>query len=155
MLIPLTQGYSTEVDKNIYDLFSVYKWRYDKGYAVRSSPRVKGKQKIISLHRLIMNASHGIQVDHINGNTLDNRILNLRLCSQKNNIQNQKIRKNNTSGYKGVYSKTKNKWGACIGVNNKLIHLGSYDNKHDAALAYNEAAIKYHKNFAKLNEVIS
>ena len=71
------------------------------------------------------------------------------------NSRNQKIRrKNNTSGFKGVYwHKARKKWRVQITVDGKNMHLGSFDDKKDAAQAYNDAAVQYHGEFAKLNEV--
>jgi HNH endonuclease/AP2 domain len=75
------------------------------------------------------------EVDHINGITSDNRISNLRECSHKQNIWNQKIRKNNTSGIKGVsWFKRYNKWRARFIVNGKYMHIGYFNNKEDAEI---------------------
>lgn len=92
------------------------------------------------------------QIDHINRIKSDNTFINLREINQQQNSWNRGINKNNTSGYKGVYwDKTHNLWKSVIGVDKKYKSLGYFNNKHDAALAYNEAAIKYHKEFAVLN----
>lgn len=106
------------------------------------------------LHRLIMNAQSGQYVDHINGNKLDDRKSNLRICTNAENMWNRNAQRNNTSGYKGVYrNKPTNNWKSIIIVNQKSIHLGYFDDITDAAKAYNEAAIKYHGEFASLNEI--
>lgn len=155
--IQLTKNQKVLVDKNLYEDLNKNKWYTmncsGKYYAARTI-KIDGKKKTILMHRYIMNAPKNKVVDHINGNTLDNRIENLRICSHKENIRNSKKCKNNTSGYTGVffYKRTK-RWQSCIGVNNKIINLGYYDTKEEAALAYNEAAIKYFGEFAKLNEV--
>jgi hypothetical protein len=95
-----------------------------------------------------------MQVDHINGNTLDNRKENLRICTQNQNGKNRLLNKNNVSGYKGVTYKKANKlWCAQIVVNYHKMYLGLFTTAEAAALAYNEAAKKYHGEFAKLNEV--
>lgn len=89
------------------------------------------------------------QIDHINGIRNDNRISNLREATKNENQRNKKIQTNNSSGYKGVYFDTnRNRWRACIRVNNKLIHLGSYIKLIDAAIAYQTASISYHGDFA-------
>ncbi len=114
--------------------------------------RVKNQNK--RLHRVLINAPNDKTVDHINGNTLDNRKINLRLCTNSENLRNSKKRKTNTSGYKGVsFCKSCKKYIASITLNYKKIRLGYFEDKKEAAIAYNMAAIKYHGNFAKLNEV--
>jgi len=110
---------------------------------------------LLSLHRVILNLTNPkIKGDHKDHNTLDNRKQNLRVCTQSENLRNQKLHKNNKSGYKGIRWRNKNKkWEAYIGLNHKYTHLGSYKNKLDAVLAYNQAAIKYYGEFARLNNV--
>lgn len=115
------------------------------------------KNKKVLLHRLIMNVleeSINIDIDHINHNTTDNRKVNLRIASRSENKRNVLKQKNNTSGYKGVcWDRSKNKWQSGITVNNKSIFIGRFDNKLEAAQAYNKAAIKYHGEFAELNDI--
>ena len=96
----------------------------------------------------------GFVTDHINGDGLDNRRGNLRICTQVENRSNSTRNKNNTSGYKGVmWRKKARKWVVKICVNYRLIHLGYFDDIKEAAKAYNDAAIKYHKKFARLNVI--
>lgn len=110
------------------------------------------KSGTVRLHTLIMNSSNEIRVDHKDGNKLDVRKSNLRLCSHAENNRNQAKRSNNLSGYKGVsHHKKSNKWRARIGINRRYIYLGSHDTPKKAAIAYNKAAIKYHGDFARLN----
>ena len=110
-----------------------------------------------SLQRILLNIKKkNICVDHINHNPLDNRKENLRVCSNKENCRNS--RKPNkriyTSKYKGVsYSSKSKKFISEIGVDNKSIYLGIFLYEINAALAYNEAAIKYHGKFAYLNDL--
>lgn len=105
------------------------------------------------LHRVILDLPswNGLVVDHINGNTLDNRKENLRICKQNGNSKNRAINKNNSSGYKGVswYPLTK-KWKARIGVNYKRIALGYFDTPEEAYKAYCEASKKYHGEFGRI-----
>lgn len=102
-------------------------------------------------HRVLLNVPKGMVVDHINGNTRDNRRCNLRVCTQHQNTYNQKVRKNNTSGYKGVYfHKTNKKWCAFISVP-KSKYLGSFETKEEAARAYDKVARELHGGFARLN----
>ncbi|EMH4108092.1 HNH endonuclease [Serratia marcescens] len=91
-------------------------------------------------------------IDHIDGDKTNNRIDNLRLCTHNQNQHNQGIRKNNKSGFKGVsWMKSLRKWQAQICCNSKVKHLGFYDEKEDAARAYDKAAIEFHGEFAWTN----
>lgn len=83
------------------------------------------------IHQFLLNPPKGYVVDHINGNTLDNRRCNLRICSHTQNMQNQKLRSNNTTGVKGV-TKCGNKYRATIRVNKKDIHLGMFNTLEQA-----------------------
>lgn len=157
IVIPLTRNKFTIIDTEDFELVSKYKWNYLKiGYA---STSVGGRKNKITLymHRVIMCPCNGFVVDHINGNKLDNRKANLRLCLQSENSKNRikSSNRNKTSSYKGVYKRKdgrKKCWTTKIKVNRKNIIIGSFYNENDAALAYNQAAIKYHGKFAKLNE---
>lgn len=144
--IPLTQDKFTLIDSEDLEKVSHYKWFYGQGYAKTNS----GK---LLMHRLILDFPEGY-IDHKNGNGLDNRKGNLRVCNQSKNIANQGICKTNTSGYKGVsWQKNEKKWRSYIHVNQKYIHLGYYRNKKEAAKAYDEAALNYFGEFARMNYV--
>jgi hypothetical protein len=96
----------------------------------------------------------GYYIDHIDGNPSNNKLENLRLANQKENSRNSKKPKNNTSGYKGVHwNKEKEKWQARVMINTITKHIGYFEDLIEAAKAYNEAALKYHGEFAKLNEI--
>lgn len=104
------------------------------------------------LHRFILNLNKDNLeiVDHINGNTLDNRKENLRLCTNQENIRNCKVPKNNKSGHKGVYwCESRNKWSAQITIDNKTIALGRFDNIEDAIKCRNEASLKHYGEFSR------
>ena len=112
--ITLTQGKEAIVDDDDYEMLMEYKWCAQKRitgifYVARSTPKdSSGKQKILLLmHREITNAPKGMEVDHINGNPLDNRKENLRICTNQQNAMNRGKRSDNTSGYKGVSYKKK------------------------------------------------
>lgn len=153
--IPLTQGKFAIVDDEDYEELSKYKWHLSKlsiFYARKTRKYESGKFSTISMHRYLLNAQKGMFVDHINGNGLDNRRSNIRICTQKENNRNMRIGKKNKSGYKGVsWATDAQKWRAFIYVEGKNINLGRFSDKEAAAGAYNEAAKKYHGEFASLN----
>lgn len=154
--IPLTQGKFAIVDEEDYSFLMQWKWCYSKagkcgtyGYATRRLNKSK-----IKMHRVILNTPQGMDVDHINHNELDNRRCNLRNCTRKENSHNRKSHVNNTSGYKGVsWNKKNKKWRADIGIENKKVYLSLFQNKIEAAEAYNKAAIKIFGEFALLNKI--
>jgi hypothetical protein len=112
--------------------------------------RINGK--VTRLHRLLMSAPAGVEVDHIDGNTFDNRrSSNLRLCTHHQNSMNRSKNIGRDS-FKGVYPRS-HKHVAAIKLNAKNIYLGIFSNPIDAARAYNAAALKYHGEFARLNEL--
>jgi hypothetical protein len=109
-------------------------------------------KKYYLVHRLIFMMFHGYMpklIDHINGNSLDNRIENLREATHSQNCMNRKLSKSSKSRVKNVcLNKPTNKWKAFITVNNKQIHLGYFVDIKDAEQAVIEARKKYHKEFA-------
>lgn len=110
--------------------------------------------KIGLLHRFLTDCPKGLQVDHVNRNTLDNRKDNLRLCDNKNNTRNtEPIRSNNSSGHKGViWVEKHSKWMAYIMVNYKFKNLGYYVNFNDAIKVREEAEINYFGEFSTLEQ---
>lgn len=154
--IYLTQGKFTLVDDDVFEQFGHLKWAYSKGYVLRSinetrledgTYRVRG----VILHRLILDAPKDRIVDHINGNTLDNRRKNLRLASYSQNAANSGPRPG-SSQYKGVSWRTRNKiWKASIRIDDKYVCLGLFDCERRAALAYDQAAYRTWGEFAYLN----
>jgi len=158
--IPLSQGKFSLVDDRDHEDLLRYKWSAHRNgntfYAVRHI-RIGKKRLMEWIHRRILGLKpgDGKYVDHINNNGLDNRRNNLRVCTNKENLRNRTIKQsNNTSGFRGVYwNKRKRKWEASIGINSQRKHLGYYESKTDAAMAYNRAAIKYFGKFAKLNHI--
>lgn len=141
--IPLTQGQYAIIDDDDFDFISKSKWRFKLGYALDG----KGK----TMHRQIICVPCGMFIDHINGNGLDNRKANLRICSHKENMMNKKIYKNNTSGYKGVTRLTNGKWRCVIWKDGNKINLGVFLTPEDAAIAYDKSAIVLYGEFAKTN----
>lgn len=141
------------VDDEDYEVLKNMRWYLNTGKQdgpIYVKTRVNGKQ--ILMHRFILNPSKGYHVDHKDFNGLNNQKINLRCCTQRNNNRSSNIRKNNTTGFKGVtFSKLRVVYHSQIMVDRKHIHCGTFDNKEDAARAYDEAAIKHFGDFACTN----
>lgn len=146
------------VDDADWDEVKKYKWHIGKqpkrkAIYARRNEYVNGKRppKEVALHTHLTGYK---MTDHINGNGLDCRRSNMREATVTQNRHNTGIRKDNRSGYKGVsWDKDENKWVVRIQKDNKNKTIGRYDTKEAAARAYNEAAKKYHGEFARLNEI--
>lgn len=154
--IPLTQRQYALVDDKDFEWLSRWGWYAHKtsggGFRAGRSISVKGKRRMLYLHRVIMNAPAGFDVDHINHNQLDNRRCNLRVATHAQNLWNSKKRKGCSSKYKGVYwAKRDNRWSAAIESEGKRYFLGNYKDEIDAAKAYDKAATKYFGEHANLN----
>lgn len=157
--IPLTKDMVALVDDSDFDWLSASKWHAHKDsntqneyYAMRKHPEKNSTQ---AMHRVILGLTDPeINVDHINGNRLDNQRHNLRICSHAENMRNMKLNSKNTSGFKGVvFRKDSGLWRARITFNGKRITLGHFNTAEEAAHAYNEACIKYHRDFARPNTI--
>lgn len=120
-------------------------------YYAAANAIVGGKRTTVKMHRLILGAERGEVVDHINGNTLDNRRSNLRICTWTENARNREAY--SASGYKGVYpsKKTLGKYLVQIRVNGKKKHLGFVDDPRVGARLYDEAAEHYFGAFSRKN----
>jgi hypothetical protein len=142
------------IDDSDYDLVKDYTWwDHGCGYAYT---KIKGKN--VLLHRFLLNTPKNLCTDHINGNGLDNRKSNIRICTKSENCTYKGKQKNNKSGYKGVVftplSKI-NPWVVYFHYNKKNINGGCFPTKELAALKYNELANKYLNKFAYLNKLKS
>jgi hypothetical protein len=147
--IPLTQGKFALVDDEDFEFINQWKWFYLLGRA-RRSVTVDKKQYCLFMHTVIMGGVKG--VDHINGNALDNRKINLRICTPAENSWNRKVHKNNQSGFKGVVRrKRKNGYAYRVVIfkDGKQINIGTYSSVSEAREAYKSAAIKYFGEFAR------
>lgn len=142
------------VDDEDYERLKKMNWYCNNGGYVIGRRNRKYDYKFMLMHRLIMNTPKNMDTDHINHNKLDNRKSNLRICTVKENMGNQrKIRAGTSSKYKGVcLDKYKGTWRSYIIVSGRHIYLGRHQNEIDAAKAYNKAAKKYFKKFALLNK---
>lgn len=154
--IKLTQQKVSLVDDEDYEFLNQWKWCAAKSksglfYAVRKF-RTDGNQTTILMHRVIMGVlDKKVLVDHQDMDGLNNQRYNLRIATYSQNNANRSSRKDSSSKYLGV-DRHKGKWRVKIGKNGKCYHVGMFSNEDDAALAYNEAALKHHGEFANLNE---
>lgn len=149
MMILLTRGKTAYVDDEDYERVMEHSWcMHPCGYA-----KARINKKYVLMHRWLLDAPSNLNVDHINGNKLDNRRSNLRLCTSMDNHANCFVARSPT-GFKGVdWSKSHGKWRARLVRNYRTIHLGYFDTPVLAARAYNEAALKYFGPYANLNKV--
>lgn len=148
--IALTRGKFAIVDAADYEWLSRYKWtancKGDKCYAYR---RDKGRG--VLMHRAIMQAPKGLVVDHIDGNGLNNRRSNLRLCTQAENSRNARPRRG-TSRFKGVRAhNTPGQFVAEITLDGRARYIGSFTDEIEAAIAYDLRAVVLFAEFARLN----
>ena len=150
--ILLTQNRYAIVDDEDYERINEHKWYYKTPYAAR---RVKGIVNKVIMHRVIMgDIPEGLEVDHINGNKLDNRKCNLRICKRSDNSKNVSKRPGYSSRFKGVsWVKDRKRWAVYVCNNGNNKHLGNFKDEKEAALFYNLKAKELHGEFAKLNEV--
>jgi hypothetical protein len=163
-LIPLTQGLHAKVDDEDYPRLRRYTWHaLGQGdrtegamvhyYACRWQPGKRGARTLIRMHQAILGlAGTKVIVDHIDGDTLNNQKTNLRPASTRQNLQNRFKQGGTSSKYKGVcFDKGAKKWRAYIVVADMRVHLGFFVDELEAAKAYDHAARRAFKAFAKLN----
>lgn len=164
--ISLTQDKLALVPDGDYGWLSAVRWYAARDlttqsfYAQRNAPtgRDHPRYRTLKMHNAIWEHHNGLipagrTVDHVNRDTLDNRLSNLRLATPSQQQQNKGLFKNNTSGHRGVgWHKGCEKWQARIGVDGKRIHLGYFDDKDDADRAYDDVAMVHHdRSFAQTN----
>jgi hypothetical protein len=152
-LIPLTKGLFAAVDDSDYDHLQEYKWFATKGrnkfYAGRCVWRNRRSITIL-MHREILRPKPNEQIDHADGNPLNNQKSNLRVATPAQNNANRGKTRSNTSGYKGVFwDKTRDRWYAQINVSRKHLFLGRYKSLDLAAAAYQDAALLHYGDFAQ------
>lgn len=161
--IKLTQGYKCLVSNEDFKWLNSFKWsatviKSSAGetkyvYATRTFYERDGTHTTVQMHRFILgieDAPH-TRVDHRDRNGLNNQRSNLRIATVSQNLQNQELRPNNTSGFKGVY-KCGKKWKAQIGIDGKRTNLGRFLVPEDAAYAYDKAARLMFGKFALTNQ---
>lgn len=141
--VELSAGKVALIDESDQEMLSAWKWSYDgRGYAFRTSRKHEGKRRTIYLHRVVMGAQPGEVVDHINGDTLDNRRSNLRITNYSHNLQNRRVI-SGRSRFLGVHPdrETKRYVAQIRPPGGKTTHLGSFVSEVDAAKAYDHAAL--------------
>lgn len=150
--LKLTQGKEAIVDAGFYDKLNEYKWHAKRVkcgnfYAVRRQRYQDGSRKIIYLHHLVAGFPlNGYVVDHISGDSLDNRKENLRIVTRRQNACNKKVVRegNKSSKYLGVtWVKNRKMWKAQIRIGNKQLFIGNFTNECDAFNAYKLEAQKW------------
>lgn len=143
------------VDDEDYEKVNQYIWHVHKKkntYYGRTNTKKENKHQTLLMHKLI--CPQWKIVDHKNGNGWDNRKNNLRNGVGSLNNRNARKRENTSSKYKGVWwYKADSNWEAGIVINKKRLFLGRFSNEIEAAKVYNEAAIKYFGDYAKLNDI--
>jgi hypothetical protein len=155
--IKLTRGKYAIVDVEDFERLNKYKWHcahYDYAKRAISKKFGKGKRQVgIYMHKEICPAPAGMIVDHINRNSLDNRKVNLRVATQKQNIWNRRfIRKGGKTRYNGIrWDKNREKWQVRLVVNGRRESFGYYADEIEAAKAYDRVAKKYRGEYAFLN----
>ena len=154
--IILSQGKFAIVDDEDFEFLNQWKWTYGMGgngrvgYAHRRVYH-DGTSDLVLMHRLLSKAPDGMDVDHINGDKLDNRKSNLRVCTQSQNMMNRGLQKNNKSGFKGVSRHSQSgKWWARIAKDGKKFSLGLHHTPEEAGEAYRKAAESLHGEYARL-----
>lgn len=151
--VPLTKGKVALVDEGDYEKVAARKWQasyYNGIWYARCSVYQFGAKYALFMHRVILDAPAGAEVDHKDGNGLNNRRSNLRLATSRNQKCNVGIRKDNTSGYKGV-TRSGGKWKAYIKHSGKVAHLGMASTPEAAARIYDAKARELYGEFAWFN----
>jgi len=143
-------GESIYVDDNVFDVLSTFKWHCTDN-TVKSHVN---KDEWLILSHFIIEVFKGQRVDHKDQNIHNNVRSNLRIATAAQNACNTKQYETNTTGLRGVgWHKRSRKWRATITHHKQSIHIGLFDSKEEAAVAYNQAALQLHKEFATLNQV--
>lgn len=148
------------VDDEDFEELSKYKWQLNhNGYAQRSIWK-DGKTTSVTMHRQLMLPDKGTDVDHQDGNRINNQRSNLRLATRSENMANMRKIKSLSahSKHKGVSrlkrAKLKNQWIAYIKLDYKTYYLGYYNTEEEAAHMYNQFAEQIYGEFASLNDIL-
>jgi hypothetical protein len=149
--IPLSQGKVCLVDDEDFEHLKQWKWHYNnRGYAARLQ-LINGKYEIFYLHREIVRPHPWELVDHISGDKLDCQKVNLRLCTNQQNLWGQKKRRDSRSLYKGVSIGKGGKWRASIQVGGVQTYIHGFSTERHEAMAYDIWAKDLYGKYARLN----
>lgn len=148
------QGLFAVIDDEDFDKVNQYRWHLGNNGYIRTFVGGRKHAKCILLHRLIMDPADDLEVDHRDGDKLNNCRANLRISTRNQNARNLRRHKQFSSRFKGVsWNARQSMWYARIQVNRKTIHLGQFSSEIQAALAYNEAALQHFGEYASLNQI--
>lgn len=158
--VPLADGRFAIVDSDDAAYVGQWNWCVTAGgggdwpYATRSVQVGHGRSHrrriTVRLHRDLMGAADGTEVDHINGNTLDNRRSNLRMATSSQNKWNTRLRRDNRTGYRGVRKRSDcERWAAEIAYKGRRTYLGSFPTPEAANAAYSAAADRLYGEFRR------
>ena len=160
-MITLPHGKYTLVDDSDFEYLNQWKWHItSKGYVARKqhfpSSRARPRSSMILMHRYISFAGDYVQIDHKNGDKLDNQKSNLRFCTPSQNQAHRPVQINSTTKYKGVsFDKSIRRYRAYISFQKRKHSLGCFETPEAAAIAYNDKAMELHGQFAILNDLVS
>lgn len=149
--IPLTRGLSALIDDVDFELVSKHRWHAravkNRSYA---SSKINGKN--VSLHAYLLTPPQNSDIDHIDGNGLNNQRFNLRICSHMENMANQKQHRDSKSPYKGIWrAQHCDRWAVQLVYRGRKLYLGLFKDPIEAAKAYDLKAKELHGSFARLN----
>lgn len=158
VLMTLTQGQTTIFDLADLPLLGQIRWwaqwmENGRQFYATGKPRAAdGSYRIMQMQRFLLQPIAGMQADHINRNTLDNRRSNLRIVTRAENKRNSNLYRSNSSGFVGVYKASRSeRWQASITIDGKNTHLGMFLTAEEAALARDRKAIELYGAHARLN----
>ena len=145
-------GYVVQFDDVDIDLIKQHGWRgVNRNYGCYVTTDINYKSQY--LHRMLMTPKEGLEIDHVDGNGLNNRRNNLRVCTHAENSRNIHSVIGASKDKVVYWRKERSRWVARIKVNYEVKWLGSFADEIDAAMAYNNAAVEHFGQFAQLNEV--
>lgn len=151
--VTLTKGYTAVIDAADVPLVERFNWyalvHLHTVYAMRADYS-ESRRRVVGLHRVIMGDPIGLDVDHRDSDGLNNRRKNLRVATESQNLCNQRMRKDNTSGYKGVsLHRATGRWAAYINLKGKRKNLGLFNCPTSAHCAYINASRELHGEFGR------